>query len=121
MLTCYKYLKVLLYFLSCLNSASYADPVGGSNADSIAMRVRQLYQNDLPSMYQRGECAEGDLQQRSGGDGNGGDGNGGDGNGGDGNGGDGNGGDGNGGGFINSPFGFLTTMLILISIFVLLN
>ena len=79
------------------------------------MRVRQLYQNDLPSMYQRGECAEGDLQQ------SGGDGNGGDGNGGDGNGGDGNGGDGNGGGFINRPFGFLTTMLILISIVVLLN
>ena len=101
MLTCYKYLRVLLYFLSCLNSASYAGPAGGSNADSIAMRVRQLYQNDLPSMYQRGECAEGDLQQRSGGDGNG--------------------GDGNGGGFINRPFGFLTTMLILISIFILLN
>ena len=96
MLICYKNLKVLLFFLSCLNSASYAGPAGGSNADSIAMRVRQLYQDDLPSMYQRGGCAEGDLQQRSGGDNNG-------------------------GGFINRPFGFLTTMLILISIFILLN
>ena len=95
MLTCYKYLRVLLYFLSCLNSASYAGPAGGSNADSIAMRVRQLYQNDLPSMYKRGECAEGDLRQRTGEDGNG-------------------------GGFINRPFGFLITILILISIFVLL-
>ena len=94
MLICYKNLKVLLFFLSCLNSASYAGPAGGVNADSIAMRVRQLYQDDLPSMYQRGGCAEGDLQQRSGGDDNG--------------------GDDNGGGFINRPFGFLTTMLILI-------
>ena len=121
MFTCYKNLKVVLYSLSCLNSASYAGHAGGSNADSIAMRVRQLYQDDLPSMYQRGECAEGDLLQRNGGDGNGGDGNGGDGNGGNGNGGNGNGGDGNGGGFINRPFDCLTTILILISIFVLLN
>ena len=40
-------------------------PTTGVNADSIAMRVRQLYQNDLPSMYQRGLCPVGDLQQRS--------------------------------------------------------
>ena len=92
MLICYKNLKVLLFFLSCLNSASYDGPAGGVNADSIAMRVRQLYQNDLPSMYQRGECAEGDLQQRV-----------------------------DGGGFINKPFGFLMTILMLVSIFVLLH
>ena len=93
--TCYKNLRVLLYSLSYLNSASYAGPADGSNADNIAMRVRQLYQDDLPSMYQRGECVEGDLRQRTGGDGNG-------------------------GGSINRPFGFLITMLILISIFILL-
>ena len=28
------------------------------------MRVRQLYQDDLPTMYQRGSCAAGDLQER---------------------------------------------------------
>ena len=59
------------------------------------MRVRQLYQNDLPSMYQRGGCSEGDLQQRTGGD--------------------------RGGGFINETFGFLTIILICVSIFVLQN
>ena len=33
------------------------------SADSIVMHVRQLYQDDLPSMYQRGSCPMGDLQQ----------------------------------------------------------
>lgn len=80
-----------LYYLS--------DHAGGDNADSIAMRVRQLYQNDL-SMYQRGGCPEGDLQQGTGEGGGTGD---------------------NGGGFINKTFGFLTTILICVFIFVLQN
>ena len=65
----------------------------GGNADNIAMRVRGLYQNDLPSMYQRGSCAIGDLQERPSG----------------------------GSRSINYPYVFLINIFILISIFVLVN
>ena len=56
------------------------------------MRVKQLYQNDLPSMYQRGGCNDGDLQERTGS-----------------------------GSFINKPYVILANILILVAIFVLLN
>lgn len=35
------------------------------SANNIAVRVRQLYQDDLPRMYQRGGCPVGDLRQRT--------------------------------------------------------
>ena len=59
------------------------------------MRIRQLYQNDLPAMYQRCGCMNDDLQQRTGGD--------------------------NDGNFINKPHVFLANILMLIVIIVLLN
>ena len=65
----------------------------GGNADNIAMRVRQLYQDDLPAMYQRGSCTAGDLQERPPG----------------------------GSGSINYPYVFLINIFILVSIFVLVH
>ena len=59
------------------------------------MRVRQLYQSDLPSVYQRGGCDDGDLQQGTRGNGS--------------------------GSFINKPHVILANILILVAIFVLLN
>ena len=65
----------------------------GGNADNIAMRVRGLYQNDLPAMYQRGSCPIGDLQERPSGS----------------------------SGSINYPYVFLINIFTLVSIFVLVN
>jgi len=65
------------------------------------MRVRQLYQDELPAMYRRGMCPDGDLQQsrddggdvpnRPGGD------------------------------LTMQPHAYLTIFLLLVSIFVLLH
>ena len=84
-----------MYIYCFTNSISFPYHAGGS-ADNTAMRVSQLYQDDLPTMYQRGTCPNGDLQERPTG--------------------------GRGGrGFINSPYVFLMNIFILISIFVLVN
>ena len=52
---------ICTYLLFYVCSLSF--PTTSGSADSIAMHVRQLYQDDLPSMYQRGSCPMGDLQQ----------------------------------------------------------
>ena len=69
----------------------------GDNADNTAMRVTQLYQDDLPTMYQRGTCPRGDLQERP------------------------TERPTEGRGFINSPYVFLMNIFVLVSIFVLVN
>ena len=48
----------------CFMHILFLSPTTGGNASSIAMRVKQMYQDDLPGMYQRGSCPMGDLQQR---------------------------------------------------------
>ena len=66
--------------------------IPGGSANSIAMRVRQLYQNDLPERYQRGSCAMGDLQEHT-----------------------------TAAGFISNPCALLISLMLLLSIFILLN